>query len=336
LNEAAEWIAGEFGKIPGLKVEKFTYHIEKGPRVPEAKDVVEVVAVLPGRTDRRVIVGGHFDTINMTPGNTIDSPAPGANDDASGVSLTLEMARVLATRSWDQTLVFVAFSGEEQGLFGSAALAKSAKQQGWNIDAVLSNDMVGNSVNLRGERDDRHVRVFSEESEVHQSRELARWIEYVQRSSGSRFGVKLVFRRDRFGRGGDHTPFNREGFTAVRFVEVHEEYSRQHTPNDLPEFVDERYLANVAKVNLRAMANLAGAGAQPHRVHVDPKQGYESHISWTGNADADYIVYWRETTSPVWQFSRTVHGLSGTIKEAHKDDHVFAVGAPGGIPVEAK
>jgi Peptidase family M28 len=281
-------------------------------------------------------VGGHFDTINMTPGNTVDSPSPGANDDASGVSLTLEMARVLATGSWDQTLVFVAFSGEEQGLFGSTALAKAAKAEAWKIDAVLSNDMVGNPVNLRKERDDRHVRVFSEESEVHQGRELARWIEWTQRQSGSRFGVKLVFRRDRFGRGGDHTPFNREGFTAVRFVEVHEEYSRQHTPNDLPEFVDERYLANVAKVNLRAMANLAMAGAQPRRVRVDAKQGYETHLTWAGDENADYVVYWRETTSPVWQHARTVHGLAATIAEAHKDDHVFAVGAPGGIPVEAK
>ena len=336
LTEAAEWIASQYAAIPGLKVEIMRYKVEKSPRIPEAKEVVQVIATLPGKNSNRVMVGGHMDTVNMTPGATLDSAAPGANDDASGVALSLEMARILSTQKWNQTLCFIAFSGEEQGLLGSTALAKRAKAESWQIDAVLSNDMVSNSSNKLGQKDNKQVRVFSEESQAHHGRELARWIEWIQRSSGSKFGVKLVLRPDRFGRGGDHTPFNREGFTAVRFVEVHEEYSRQHTPDDLPEFVDEKYLAEVAKVNLRAMANLANAAPSPSSVKVSPKQGYDSQLSWEGDASAEYVVYWRDTRSAIWEHSKVVKGLTVTINEAQKDDVFFAVGAVGGIPVLAR
>lgn len=336
LTEAAEWLAGEFRQIPTLQVELMKYRIEKGPRVPVAKEVVQVVATLPGSTERRVIVGGHLDTINMVDRENLNASAPGANDDASGVALTLELARIMAQRKWNQTLVFVAFSGEEQGLLGSAALAKRAKAENWKIDGVLSNDMVGNSRNLNGQSDNRQVRVFSEESETHSGRELARFIHWLNRESGNKFGVKLVFRRDRFGRGGDHTPFNREGFTAVRVVEVHEEYSRQHTANDLPEAMDFEYLANCARVNLRTMASLAQAAYPPSEVLIDRKQGHDTTVTWKGDLGGRYMLYWRDTASPVWQFSREVEGSAATVEKVNKDDHVFAVGAIGGIPVEAK
>lgn len=336
LTEAAEWIASRFREIPGLEVELMKYRIEPSPRVPEAKEVVEVVATLPGKTDRRVIIGGHFDSINMTDQKDLSLRAPGANDDASGVALTLESARILATRKWNQTLTFVAFSGEEQGLLGSAALAKRAREEGWKIDAVLSNDMVGNSRNLHGQADDREVRVFSEESPSHNSRELARFIEWLNRTSGNRHGVKLVFRADRFGRGGDHSSFNHEGFTAVRFVEVDEEYSRQHTPNDLPEFVDFDYLANNTRIDIQTAASLADAPEPPTRVRADRAQSHDALITWEGDPNAKYVVYWRATTSPVWQEWREVTGTRAVFPKVSKDDNVFAVGAPGGIPIEAK
>lgn len=337
LTEAAEWIAGEYRKIPGLNVELMRYTIEKGSRVAETKEVVQVVATLPGETDHRIIVGGHFDTINMTSGNTLDSPAPGANDDASGTAVALELARVLAPHRFRNTLVFVAFSGEEQGLLGSRALAKRAKAEGWKIDAVLSNDMVGNSRNKLGQSNSKQVRVFSEETDTHNSRELARFIEWNAKGKVPGISPKLVFRRDRFGRGGDHTSFNQEGFTAVRLVEVHEEYSRQHTPDDLPTAMDWTYLAKNARLNLYTMATLANAGPAPTRVRVDPKQGYASHLTWQSMPGTRYVVYWRETTSPIWQHSTEIGAVSeATIEHFHKDDHVFAVGAVGGIPIEAK
>jgi hypothetical protein len=374
LEQAATWVADEFRKIPGLQVEMFKYDLAPGPRVPVGKTVVEVVATLPGRTDHRVIIGGHLDSINMTRGADVyTARAPGANDDLSGVALTMEAARLMSQKSWNDTLVFVAFSGEEQGLLGSAALARFAKKEGWKIDGVLSNDMVSNSSNHVGERDEHHVRVFSEESPMdelhkladyisdkeirfhllpmHESRELARYIEWIQntrkedlffdpelmrtRTAKPRHGVKLVFRKDRFGRGGDHSSFNNEGFTAVRFVEMYEEYTRQHTPLDLPDHVDYKYLANNARVNILAASALANAPDPPTRVRVVRDQSQTTTLTWDGAADANYVVYWRETTSPVWEAARPYRGNKAVVEMVNKDDHLFAVGAPGGIPVPA-
>lgn len=336
LTEAAEWLASEYRKVPGLQVEIMRYRIERGQRVPEAKEVVQVVATLPGETTRRIVVGGHMDTINMKEGK-VDSPAPGANDDASGTALALELARVLARHKWKNTLVFVAFSGEEQGLLGSRALAKRAKEEKWTLDAVLSNDMVGNSRNNLGQSNAKQLRLFSEESEDHNSRELARFIDWNSRGKIRGFAPKLVFRRDRFGRGGDHTPFNQEGFTAIRFVEVHEEYSRQHTKDDLPGAMDWRYLANSTRLNLLTMATLAQAAEPPREVRVDRAQGYDTKLTWRGTPGTKYVVYWRETTNPLWEKALEVGAVSEVVvPKVHKDDHVFAIGAVGGVPVEAK
>lgn len=351
LSQAADWVATEFRKIPGLNVEIFNYDIHKGQRVPADKTVVEVVATLPGKTDHRVIIGGHMDSINMTRGaDVFTARAPGANDDLSGVALTMEAARLMSTRQWNDTLVFVAFSGEEQGLLGSAALARFARQHNWKIDGVLSNDMVGNTSDHLGEKDDRNVRVFSEESPEHQSRELARYIEWIQdtrkeslffdaglarkRVGRPGHGIKLVFRKDRFGRGGDHSSFNNEGFTAVRFVEVFEEYTRQHTPLDLPDHVDYHYLANNTRANILTASALADAATPPTRVRVVRDQNQSTSLTWEGSSPA-YVVYWRETTSPTWEQASVVKGNKVVLDKINKDDHVFAVGVPGGIPVPA-
>lgn len=334
LNDAAEWLAGEFKKIPGVEVELMRYTAPQGRRVPEDTEVVQVVATLKGEDDRIVLVGGHLDSLNL-PVDAKTGRAPGANDDASGVALSLELARVMASRKWRHTLMFVGFTGEEQGLIGSRALARRAKAEGWKIDAVLSNDTVGSSSNKAGQKDDMRVRVFSEEKAEHASRELARLIEWLNRTEG--FGIKLVLRKDRFGRGGDHSPFNDEGFNAVRFIEVHEEYTRQHTPDDLPEFMDWAYLANVTRANLRAMSALAMAGPPPRNVRIDLRQGHDTRLTWEGEPGVAYTVYWRDTASAVWQGAFPVGAVAEfTAKGINKDDHLFAVGAEGGIPVPAR
>jgi hypothetical protein len=335
LNDACEWLAGEYRKIPGVQAEVMRYTIPRGRRVPEDKEVGQVVARIPGESDRVIIVGGHMDSLNLQV-EAATGRAPGANDDASGTALALEIARVMASRKWKHTLVFVGWSGEEQGLHGSRALATKAKTEGWKIDAVLSNDTVGSSSNVAGQKDEKRVRVFSDDAETHESRALAMFIEFVVKQQMKEFSVKLVFRRDRFGRGGDHTPFSEAGFSAVRFIEVHEEYSRQHTPDDLPEYMNWTYLANVTRANLAAMASLANAGAPPTSVRIDMRQGHDTTVIWEGEGDR-WTVYWRETTSPTWQGSyRVSEAKRFTLQGINKDDHVFAVGAEGGVPVEAR
>lgn len=341
MREAADWLAAEFRKIPGVEVELMPYKIEKGRRIPEDKEVVQVVAKLKGADERIVLVGGHMDTIVLD-GDPLTARSPGANDDASGVALALELARVMAQHKWQHTLMFVGFTGEEQGLLGSRALAQRAKTEGWKIDAILSNDTVGSSSNKSGQKDAKRIRVFSDAPDPRnenpqQSRELARFIEWVTRDKVKDHGIKLVFRRDRFGRGGDHTPFSEAGFNAVRFIEVHEEFTRQHTVDDLPEHIDWQYLAQNARINLSAMAALANAGAPPENVKVDTRQGHDTRLTWTVTAGTRYVVYWRDTASAVWEGSREI-GEAGeaTIEKVNKDDHFFAVGAVGGVPVAAR
>lgn len=334
LKEAADWLAAQYRAIPRMQVELMTYRAERSARIVESKDVVQVVATLPGETDRRIIIGGHLDSL-VVGVDPVTGTAPGANDDASGTVVALEVARALATRKWKHTLVFVGWTGEEQGLLGSRAMAEKAKAEGWKIDAVLSNDTVGSPVNKDGQRDDKHVRVFSEETETHQSRELARFIAWLTKDDP--FRVKLVMRRDRFGRGGDHTPFNQNGFTAVRLIEVHEEYTRQHTPEDLADYVDPAYVANVAKLNAKAMMALANAGDQPTEVRIDRRQGHNTTVTWRATPGVSYVVYWRDTASPVWEGSKAVgEAARVTVEGVNKDDHIFAVGAVGGIPVVAE
>ena len=343
LNDAADVLESEYKKIPGLRVERFRYLAKKMARVPVDKEVVEIVATLPGEDDRKILIGGHFDTINMTD-RSLEAITHGADDDASGTALALECARVMSQRKWKHTLVFVAFSGEEQGLLGSGALAQRAKDEGWKIDAVLSNDIVGCSKNANGQSDPKHIRLFSEdpalllaEQPKHNSRELARFIEWNSRKAVPGFAPKLVFRKDRFQRGGDHTPFNNLGFTAVRFTEPFEEFTRQHNEKDLPEFLDYSFLANVTRINLFTAATLAEAGDAPANVRMDPKQAHDTKITWVSKPGVSYVVYYRDTTSPTWQVAMSVGAVNTiTVSKVNKDETIFAVGAVGGIPIEAR
>lgn len=333
-TKAAEWIAAEYRKIPGMQVELMHYQVKKGRRVVEDRDVVQVVATLKGETDRRVMMGAHFDTINLA-GDPLTAISPGINDDGSGVAATLECARVMAQSKWKNTLVFVAFSGEEQGLLGSAALAARAKSENWQIDALLNNDIVGGSQS-GALKDKKRVRLFSEESDKHNSRELARWIEWNARGKVKGFSPWLVLRRDRFQRGGDHTSFNNAGFTGVRFTETIEALDQQHNENDTIAGIDFGYLANVARVNLASLQALANAGPAPTEVRYDPKQAHSTIVKWKGTPGTWYRVYWRSSSSMLWEGYRDAGEANEiTIKNVNKDDHVFAVGADGGVPVSA-
>ena len=341
LTEAAAWIAEEYAKIPGAKVETMRYDVKQGPRVPADRTVVQILCRLePNAPDPQpglVMMGGHMDTINMSGPADVTLRSPGANDDGSGTAAALEVARVMAGRARRHPMIFVAFSGEEEGLNGSTALAARAKAEGWTVDAVLSNDMIGNSRNGAGAHDDKNLRVFSEAVEGHHGRELARYVEWLQRTEGERgHAVKLVFRKDRFGRGGDHTPFNNAGFTAVRLTEMVEDYSHQHTPDDLPEHVDYPYLARNAAVNLLALDRLTNAGPAPTRVRIDRKQSHDTTLTWTATPGASYVVYWRDTASAVWEHAQVVGAVDHLNLKVDKDNAEFAVGAEGGIPVPAQ
>ncbi len=334
LTEACEWAASQLRSIPRLQVEVMKYRAS-GSRVVEAKDVVQVVAVLPGRTDRRILVGGHIDSLNLRD-DPVTGRAPGANDDASGTALSMELARVMAMREWENTLVFVCFSGEEQGLLGSTALAQRAKNENWKLEAVFNNDIVGNSANTDGFKDKKQIRLFSDPADTTKSRELARFIEWQVRQDLRDFRVKLIYRSDRFGRGGDHTPFMRQGFNAVRFCEVWEDFTRQHNDQDVPDHVDKAYLRNAARANLVAMAALANAKPAPERVRVDRRQGHNTRVSWTPLEGVEYVLYYRNSASPTWEKAILVGAVGEyTVKGINKDDNVFAIGAKGGIPVEA-
>ena len=333
LEKAAEWVASEFKKIPGLRVELMRYDVKKGRRVVADKSVVQVVATLPGESDKKVIVGGHLDTINLT-GDPLTAIAPGINDDGSGVALTLECARILSQKRWRNTLVFVAFSGEEQGLFGSGALAERAQKESWKIEAMLNNDTVGASQGPGKLKDKKRVRLYSEESTDHNSRELARFIEWETRGKVKGFSPWLVFRKDRFQRGGDHTPFNIKGFNAVRFVEAIEYLTHQHTDKDTLEGIDFDYLANVVRLNLISLSSFASAADAPTNVRYDAKQAHDTIVRWNSQPGVSYRVYWRESSSSVWQgMVEAGEKNEITIKGKNKDDHVFAVGAVGGVPI---
>lgn len=320
------------------------YTVEPQGRIPEEAELCNVVAVLPGRSDRRVYVSGHYDTVARIEGegfdwSTFDNPAPGANDDGSGTVLTMEVARVLSQSGlqFDATLVFVGFVAEEEGLVGASLHAARAEREGWTIDAVFNNDIIGNSLGGNGILDSRTLRVFSEDPMDSPSRQLARFI----RRHGSAYvpghEVRLIAREDRFGRGGDHTAFNRRGFAGVRFSESRENYSRQHTAADTLGGVDFEYLARNARVNAAGVASLALAPASPVIMVADAPtlgrgaSGYAAALRWEPSAGAvGYRIVWRDTWSPDWQHEVRVGSVSEYVMEDISiDDYVFGIAAIG-------
>ncbi|HEX9926943.1 MAG TPA: M28 family metallopeptidase [Pyrinomonadaceae bacterium] len=365
IGAARDYLFAEFQKISQdcgncLTVEKQTFLQPKANRVPEPTNLTNVVATLRGTTDpeRIYVVSGHYDSMCTSPTDA-KCDAPGANDDASGTAAVVEMARVMSKRKFDATIIFMAVPGEEQGLLGAAYFAEQAKQKGMNIEAMFTNDIIGGVTSYKNSPTRQTVRVFAEgvptnetEQEANTrrsvggendsaSRQLGRFIKEIGDVYSPRFRVNVIYRRDRYGRGGDHIPFLERGFAAVRFTEPNEDYTHQHqnvrTENgvfygDTPEFVDFGYVANVARVNAASLAALALAPAKPKNVGiVTGRLTNDTDLKWDANKDADlagYEIVWRETNQPFWTNSQSVGNVTNfTMKEMSKDNYFFGVRA---------
>lgn len=363
IGAARQWILDEMAKAGGrLQVSFDTYQVPRAGRITRDTELRNVIAILPGKSPRRVYVSAHYDTFARppspaprqgpadagTPGagsapapaGPVDNAAPGVNDDGSGVALVMELARVFAGSGidFDATLVFAAFAGEEQGLVGAGLHAQKAEQEKYPIDAVLNNDMVGNVRAGDGLEDSRRVRVFSESPEDSPSRQLARYVAQAASRYVPSQRVTLVARYDRFGRGGDHTPFNQRGFAAVRITEAVENYERQHTPADTLEGVDLDYLLRNVRLNAAAAATLALAPAAPATADNRGQptigrqpSGYDANLRWNASPGAaGYKVYWREAWTPDWQHALNVGDVTTFVLPGLSiDDYVFGVSAVG-------
>lgn len=367
IGAARRWIKEEFERYSRdsggrLEVTEDEFIQQPTPRVKQAVKVVNVVATLPGTQaeakDRLVVVSGHYDSICSPYEDTV-CDAPGASDDASGTAVVLEMARVMSKYQFDATIVFLAVAGEEQGLLGSTHWAEEAKKNQRKIAAMFTNDIVGNTLGGNGVRDNARLRVFSEgvpsaetpaEARTRQSvggendspsRQLARYIKEIGERYLNNFQVTLVFRRDRYGRGGDHIPFLQAGYPAVRLTEPNEDFSRQHQRireengikyGDVIEMVDFDYIARVARVNAAAAAGIALAPASPTGVvFKSARQQYDTVLTWQPNPEPDvagYRLLWRETSQPFWQRSLDVGNVTEfALPGVSKDDYFFAVQA---------
>jgi Zn-dependent M28 family amino/carboxypeptidase len=365
---ARNWIKSEFERYSAecggcLEVKTDTF-IEQPrnarDRIQKPTEIQNVYAILKGtdpeQQKRIYLVTGHYDSRNSDPLNTTD-PAPGANDDGSGTAVSLECARVMSKHKFPATVIFLTVAGEEQGLRGSSHFAKMAKAEGWQLQGVLNNDIVGGNRTPGETRQNWNwVRVFSEgipavttDADLRRiraigaendspSRELARYIHEVSQTYNfGQFTPKLIFRRDRFQRGGDHTAFNEQGFAAVRFTEYREDYNHQHqnvrTENgieygDLAKFVDFNYIANVARLNAATLAALALSPAPPSKVTILTKQQEnDSKIEWEPAAGAAaYEVLWRRTTDPEFpEENATRTNQTKVDLDQSKDNVVFAV-----------
>jgi hypothetical protein len=373
VGAARKWIYDQFRSYsPRLEVSFDPYKVKKqGTRIMRDVEVVNVVAVLPGTTqpEKRIIVSGHYDSLDvirkanapeLTPqGNeppvddvidfdkSVDAPAPGASDDASGTAVVMELARVMSQYKFEKTIVFVTFQGEELGLIGSTLFADKAKERNEQIEAVFNNDIVGNDVSGNGRAENGYVHVFSEDPDDSISRQLARYVRDSAQRYVPAFRAELVFRNDRFGRGGDHTPFNQDGFTAVRFTTVAENLGAQHTADDTLDKTAPNYTANVARVNAAAIANLALAPAAPETMREITtgankgrktpnlsrgKSRYDAVLRWkdaTPAADlAGYSVVMRATTAPYWEHEIFVGKVTEyTLPNVSIDDVVLGVKA---------
>jgi hypothetical protein len=366
IGAAREWIKSEFEHYSRdcggcLEVKEDAFTEQPADRIPKATELTNVYAVLkgtdPNNSKRIVLVTGHYDSRNS---DTLDvsGDAPGANDDGSGTAVSLECARVLSKIKFPATIIFLTVAGEEQGLNGSRHFAKLAKDQGWNLEAVLNNDIVGGDKSQ--EQDRSLVRVFSEglpaaatDQDIRrirglggendsESRQLARYIAEVGRSYETGVKPTLIFRLDRYLRGGDHSAFNQQGFAAVRFTEFREDFHHQHqnvrTENgidygDLPKFVDYDYVAAVARLNAATLASLALAPAPPGNVHLLAKDlENDSTLTWTaspGGLATEYEVLWRGTTSPEWEHVQRFGNATRATLKLSKDNVIFAVRAVG-------
>ena len=367
IGAARDWLAGEFVRISResggrLKVELQSFIQPVAARVPQPTRLTNIVATLPGTdpvsAQRLIVVSGHYDSICSNPIDA-EHDAPGANDDASGSAAVIEMARVMSHYKFRATIVFMCVAGEEQGLLGSTYFADQAKLQKLPIEAMLTNDIIGGTLGGNGLHDDRSVRLFSEgissleteaEARIRRSvggeddsasRQIARFLKETGERYVKQMRVTLVSRRDRYGRGGDHIPFNEQGYAAVRFTEPNEDYHHQHQNvriendiqyGDLPKFVDFPYVANVARINAAGIAALALAPAPPQGVGlVTSRLTTDTDLKWNPNPEPDiagYEIVWRATTEPTWTHARNVGNVTAyTVVGISKDNDFFGVRA---------
>ncbi len=367
IGAARRWIKAELercGAAAGGRLSvAFDSHVAPvGERVPRPTEVVNVVATLagaqPASKDRIYVVSGHYDSRNS---DILDASgaAPGANDDASGTAAVIELACAMAPYQFDATLVFMAVAGEEQGLLGAAHWAGQARLKQLDIGAMFTNDIIGSSRADDGRIDDGQVRLFAEGVPVANEmteaaralvatggendsppRQLARHVKEVGERYLPGFKVSVIQRRDRYLRGGDHIPFLRNGYAALRFTEPNEDYAHQHQNvrkegamayGDVPEFVDFNYIAKVARVNAAALATLALAPAAPKNVQVrTAKLENDTALVWQANTEPDlagYRIVWRETTAAQWQGSQFVGNVTEARVRLSKDNYFFGVQA---------
>jgi len=361
IGAARRWIEAEFNRIStacGGCLEVITVSdTVQGKRIANPTQVVNVIAIQRGKTDpkRVVMMSGDIDS-RVTDVLDATSISPGANDNASGVAGAIEAARVLSKYQFNGTIVYAALSGEEQGLYGGDILANYAKSQGWKVQAVLNNDMIGNISGINGVVNNSTVRVFSEgvrfvetADEAKEryfsggendsaSRNLARNIKALVDQYMTNLDVMLVYRLDRFGRGGHHLPFNKAGFPAVRVMETNEHYDRQHQDirvengihyGDVIEGVDFDFTAKLTALNAISLASMAWAPAPPSGVSIKGQVSPSTSLNWAKTADKDvvgYRIYWRLTTAPEWTHSRYVGNVNEfTLNNMIIDNYLFGV-----------
>lgn len=354
IGAAREWIAAQFRNYsPKLQVAFDKHRLKGDPSQRLFKDVEiwNVVAILPGASEpeRKVMVSGHYDSIHMILKGganerrsldaeaTVAAEAPGVTDDGSGTAAVLELARVMSQFQFRKTIVFVAFASEEYGLEGSSVYAEAAAAKHDLIEALFNNDIIGSDVTGNGETTNRYVNVFSEDPNDSPSRQVARYLRAMNARYQPGFDVNLVFRHDRFGRGGDHSPFNAYGFAAVRITTPMENFSNQHTATDTFANTAPAYTALVVKANAAGIASLALAPKAPAIGPAPPAplgrgEGYDAVMTWHNDQPEPdllgYAVVKRKTTSPTWESEIFVGNVTTyTLPRVNIDEVVLGVKA---------
>ena len=366
IGAARRWIKSELehcSEGTPLEVAFDDHYVESGPRIPKPVHIVNVVATLPGSQpesrNRIYVVSGHYDSMPSSPVDP-DKDAPGANDDGSGTAVSMELACVMSHYQFDATLVFMTVAGEEQYLYGSTGWAKNARERGLDVAGMLDDDIVGNTRDAAGHVDRSRVRLFAQGVPAEKTlpddvvaalrtggendlptRQLARFVQEAALRFVPELEVQVIWRRDRYLRGGDHFPFQDAGYPAVRFTEPVENWNHQHQDvriengiqyGDLPGFVDFGYVANVAKVNMAAMASLALGPSVPAGVEIESRQlENDTTLLWKPNPEPDvagYRIVWRDTTAPAWQHMKDVGNVTrATLEGISKDNYAFGVEA---------
>jgi len=366
IGAARRWIKSEFEKIASdcnncLEVSYQKDLVKKGTNQRIVKDVwvVNVLAIKRGTKypNRYIIMSGDIDSRVSDP-TDFTSESPGANDNASGMAGTIEAARVLSKYNFESSILFVGLSGEEQGLFGGQGLAAYAKEKGWDIVGILNNDMIGNIKGVDGVVSNRDFRIFSEpvpptETERERkarrfyggevdgiSRQLARYVHKTTKKYMPEMNPTMIYRLDRFGRGGHHRPFNDAGFAGIRIMESHENYTQQHQDirvedgiayGDVLEHVNFDYAKKLTAVNAISLASIAWAPPAPEKVEIGGIVQPSAKFKWSAVDDAiGYKIYWRETTSPTWDNFKFVRNTNAfTLQGIVIDNYFFGIAAVG-------